>query len=161
MDAIAFVELCFKTEELKLPNKLIRLGYVKFISDKKVSLDNLELTRKGVAFLAGTSYVEDLEWITKEYRQRFKECNPLKFGDKSECERKVIKIMNANNASKEDVLMAVDCYIQSLQGDYSNNMMSSADYFASYTDKLGHEKSKLAQYLELSKDPSNSWSNRV
>lgn len=162
MEPIDFVNLCLQTTELKLPNKLIRLGYVKQNKEKE-GIESLELTSKGKAFLNEESYVENLEWITTEYRQKFKDCNPMKFGVKSECEKKVVEIMNELNVDKEAILKAVDLYIQSLNGDYSNNMMASADYFASFMDKQGNKKSKLSQFIELiSEDNNTNWlSNRV
>lgn len=164
MLAEEFAKLCLKTEELKLPTKFVRLGYVKVIDLEKdhKDLDNLLLTKKGEAFINEVTLVpDDLTWITTEYRKKFKDCNATKYGIKIECERKVVQIMEENNATKEEVLMAVDKYIDSLAGNYANNFMASADYFALFTDANKNSKSKLSQYIELVRSKESEWSKNV
>lgn len=162
MEAIDFVNMCLKIEELKLPLRLVRLGFIAKLEDEEGihMLNEYEVTKKGKAFLNNLQFKEDLEWITTEYRKKFKQCNVSKFGDKIGCEKKVVEVMNEYSASKEEVLSAVDLYIQSLNGDYSNKMMSSADYFAKYTDDKKQTKSKLGQYIELAREGTDDWTKR-
>lgn len=160
------LKLIFKEESYKQPVKLIASGYVKMIdpNGNKKDISNLEITEKGKAFLLDEKFEEDLSWVTSEYRILFKNCNPLKYGDKTECEKKIVKIMSKCNASKEEILQATKKYIDSLNGDYSNNMMARADYFASYTSPSKVEISKLETWLELLREdvvndikPRNLW----
>lgn len=151
IDFEKFSNLVIKTEELKAINKLIRLGYIKLIDQEKAKdFSNIEITLKGNLFLLNQSVEEDLTWVTSEYRKKFKDKNISKFGDKRSCEVKMMQFINEHQATKKEILKAVDLYFESLNGDYRNSSMARADYFISYDDgKKDGVISKLSQYLEL------------
>lgn len=150
IDFEKFSKLVIKIEELKAFNKLIRLGYIKIIDvSKPINFENVEFTIKGNLFLLNQKQDYDLTWVTTEYRQKFKIKNISKFGDKKSCEVKMSQFMDEYQASKEEILKAVDLYFESLQ-DFSNSSMARADYFISYDNgKKDGVISKLSQYLEL------------
>ena len=142
-----FASLCLKAEILKLPQPLIRKGYLKIIDltkDKK-DLSNLELTPLGLKLLTGKVHEVNscVDWI-EEYRSLFKN-GKGKRGDKNACIDKMCRFTNSYGYSKELILKAAEAYLDSLNGDYTYCMQ--ADYFI-FKKAEQTESSKLLTWIE-------------
>jgi hypothetical protein len=154
MNRQEILDLAEKVKECGIPGKLLVKGYVKCIENDKnpFDYDNLEITNKGKKLLEGDAFKIDLSWID-EYRNKFKDCNKDRVGDKHAVITKMEEFILIHGYEKEQILQAVDNYIKELDGDY--RFVLQADYFISKLDgKI--KKSRLLSYCEQLKDYKES-----
>jgi|688.fasta_scaffold66510_8 hypothetical protein len=144
----------------KVINTLTRLGLVDNSNVTHLTdIDNLIITNLGIAYLNSSDIEVDLSWID-EYRNMFKEKNPVKVGTKLNVVNKMKIFLQKFNYTKEDVLGATKLYLDNLPG-YGDREMSSADYFISFQSSsadtfTGQKEVRhlLLKWIEIYKDGS-------
>ena len=160
------VQILFKEKRFKMPNSLMRLGYVSIINPElEPTFDNIKISQKGENFLMDMEEVEDATFndFIVEFRDLF---NPKKNsqmffdkrGDRSECLNKMKNFLNVYTFTYGEILEATRNYINSLE---STKFCREAHYFIEKTE-FGNKISTLREWCLRLKDVDESInSNRV
>lgn len=148
------LELAEKAKECGVPGRLILHKYVRVVNLEKshTDYDNLEITNKGKILLGKEVKDMELLWIN-EYRDKFKNCNPDRIGDKQNCIKNMKTFMEIYDYTKEQIMEATDNYIYQLT-DF--NYIMKADLFISKYEN-GVYKSRLLNYCENLSKIDNKW----